>query len=80
MQRGKLSSRSEDFERNGDVTPTMFLKPILGLFSGGVSLWIIPIAAVVFALYLWTPKTGKGVAIYAAICLAMLILYFVLGG
>jgi hypothetical protein len=46
--------------------------------GNSVSLWIIPVGAVVFALYLWTPKTGKGVAIYAAIVLAMLIVYFAL--
>jgi hypothetical protein len=45
-----------------------------------MNLWIIPIAGIVFALYLWTPKTGKGVAIYAAICLAMLVIYFALRG
>lgn len=48
--------------------------------SGSVTLWIIPVAILVIALYLWTPKTGKGIAIYGAIVLAMLIVYFALRG
>jgi hypothetical protein len=41
---------------------------------------MIPVAVLVIGLYLWTPKTGKGVAIYAALVLAMLIAYFALRG
>jgi hypothetical protein len=48
--------------------------------SGSVKLLMIPVAVLVIALYLWTPKTGKGVAIYGAIVLAMLIVYFALRG
>ena len=49
-------------------------------FSDSVKLWMIPVGALVIALYLWTPKTGKGIAIYGAIVLAMLIIYFALRG
>jgi hypothetical protein len=41
---------------------------------------MVPVGALVIALYLWTPKTGKGVAIYGAIVLAILIVYFALRG
>jgi hypothetical protein len=41
---------------------------------------MIPVAVLEIALYLWTPKTGKGVAIYGAIVLAMLVVYFALRG
>jgi hypothetical protein len=51
------------------------------VYSGGsLKLLMIPVAALVIALYLWTPKTGKGVAIYGGIVLAMLIVYFALRG
>jgi hypothetical protein len=43
-----------------------------------VKLWIIPLGALVIALYLWTPKTAKGVAIYVAVVLAGLILWLAL--
>jgi hypothetical protein len=48
--------------------------------SGSVKLLMIPVAVLVVALHLWTPKTGKGVAIYSAIVLAMPIVYFALRG
>jgi hypothetical protein len=48
--------------------------------SGSMKLLMMPVAALVIALYLWTPKTGKGVAIYGGIVLAMLIVYFALRG
>jgi len=44
--------------------------------SGSVTLWIIPVAVLVIALYLWTPKTGKEGTIYGVLVLAMLIVYF----
>ena len=45
-----------------------------------MKLWMIPVGALVIALYLWIPKTGKGVAIYGAVVLAVLILMLALRG
>ena len=45
-----------------------------------VKLWMIPVGALVISLYLWTPKTGKGVAIYGTIVLAVLLLWLALRG
>jgi hypothetical protein len=41
---------------------------------------MIPVAALVIGLHLLTPKAGKGIAIYGAIALALLIVYLVFRG
>jgi hypothetical protein len=41
-----------------------------------MNLWVIPAAALILSLYLWTPRTSKGALIYCAIVAAALILFF----